>query len=132
MKMSRFFAMAIGVAALAAAATGCVSTPYYPVDTRVTVAENLGRAIFVRDARCAKLDGSPFSTFEATVDNTSHHDIDVEWKVEWLNAYGFKCEGLTSYWQIANVPSHDHAMLRGVAPTQDAVDMRIYIRRLTR
>ena len=131
MKLGSFFAMAVAAAAMVAAA-GCASTPYYPSDTRVTVAENLGRSIYVRDARCAKLAGSPFATFQATVVNVTHRPIDVEWKVEWLDASGFACEGLTSYWQTANVAPMDHAALKGVAPTQDAVDMRIYVRRLAR
>ncbi len=129
---TRLIASAMAVAALALFGAGCASTPYYPMDTRVTVAENLGRDIYVRDARCAKIQGSAFATFQATVVNVSHHTVNVEWKVEWMDASGFAIEGLVSTWQRAAIAPMDHCALKGVAPHPDAVDMRFYVRRLTR
>ena len=123
----------LATAAVAAAlSAGCVSTPYYPSDTRVTLAENLGTDIYVRDARCAKINGSDFATFQATVVNNAMHEVWVEYKVDWLDAAGFEIPGLVSTWQNAAIAPKDHKGLRGVAPTRDAVDMRIYMRRLRR
>ena len=129
MDIRRSIAIAALALAGAVAGAGCASTPYYPADTRVTVAEDLGTSVFVRDARCAKIMGSDFATFQATVVNNAYRPIDVDWKVEWLEATGFAVEGLTSTWQCASIAPKDHRALKGVAPTPEAVDMRFYVRR---
>lgn len=60
--------MMIGVAS--AVLAGCVSAPMPPQDTRVTVAEDVRRDLYVTDVRCSKGNGE-FYVFRANVVNNS-------------------------------------------------------------
>ena len=116
----------------AALLAGCTSTAIYPVDTRVTVAEDLATDVFVRDVRCAKGEGSDFAMFQATLVNNATRTVSVEWRVDWMDAAGFAVASDTEIWRIAAIPPKAHTSLQCVAPTPKAADMRFYVRRLRR
>lgn len=116
-------------AALAGLVAGCVSYNAPPIDRRVTIAEDLGTAVFVTDARCAK-GASSYATFQANVVNNTSHDLGVEWKVVWLDADGIAIDSLTSTWNKLVLPPKGIQALKGTAPRPDAADMLFYVRRL--
>ena len=126
MKINR---KSIVAAVLAVLAVGCVSYHTPPMDRRVTVAEDLGTAVWVTDVRCAK-GTSPYATFQANVVNNTSHDLGVEWKVVWLDANGVTIDSLVSTWNKIMLAPKDIQALKGTAPRPDAADMLFYVRRL--
>ena len=116
-------------AALAGLVAGCVSYHTPPMDRRVTIAEDLGTAVWVTDVRCAK-GTSPYATFQANVVNNTSHDLGVEWKVVWLDANGITIDSLVSTWNKVMLAPKDIQALKGTAPRPDAADMLFYVRRL--
>ena len=117
------------VAALAGLVAGCVSYHTPPMDRRVTIAEDLGTAVWVTDVRCAK-GASSYATFQANVVNNTSHDLGVEWKVVWLDANGVTIDSLVSTWNKVMLAPKDIQALKGTAPRPDAADMLFYVRRL--
>ena len=126
MKINR---KSIVAAVLAVLAVGCVSYHTPPMDRRVTVAEDLGTAVWVTDVRCAK-GSSPYATFQANVVNNTSYDLGVEWKVVWLDANGVTIDSLVSTWNKVMLAPKDIQALKGTAPRPDAADMLFYVRRL--
>ncbi len=126
MKINR---KSIVAAVLAVLAVGCVSYHTPPMDRRVTVAEDLGTAVWVTDVRCAK-GTSPYATFQANVVNNTSYDLGVEWKVVWLDANGVTIDSLVSTWNKVMLAPKDIQALKGTAPRPDAADMLFYVRRL--
>lgn len=120
-----------GAVALCAAFAGCVSTPYPPIDRRVTIAENISGDIVVSDVRCTKGKTDHF-TFQANVVNVTSHELWLDWKVVWLNAEGMEIDSIVSTWSSAAIAPKDIKALTGTAPHPDAVDMRFYVRRTVR
>lgn len=108
---------------------GCVATRMPPVDRRVTVAEDLGCAVYVTDVRCAK-GSSSYATFQANVVNNTSHDLGVEYKVVWLDANGITIDSLVSSWNKVMLAPKDIRALKCTAPRTDAADMLFYVRRL--
>ena len=119
--------MTIGV--VSAVLAGCVSAPLPPLDTRVTVAEDVRRNLYVTDVRCTKGNGE-FYVFQANVVNNSRHDIALEYKVQWLDRDGIAIDSVVSGWQKALVAAKDIRGLKATAPRRDAADMRFYVRRM--
>ena len=117
------------VAALAGLVAGCVSYHTPPIDRRVTIAEDLGTAVWVTDVRCAK-GTRPYATFQASVVNNTSHVLGVEWKVVWLDANGITIDSLVSTWNKVMLAPKDIQALKGTAPRPDAADMLFYVRRL--
>ena len=117
------------VAALAGLVAGCISYHTPPMDRRVTIAEDLGTAVWVTDVRCAK-GASPYATFQANVVNNTSYDLGVEWKVVWLDANGVTIDSLVSTWNKVMLAPRDIQALKGTAPRPDAADMLFYVRRL--
>ena len=107
---------------------GCVATNLPPADRRVTIAEDLGTAVFVTDVRCAK-GTSAFYTFQANVVNNLAHELWVEYKVVWVDADGMAIEPNAVWRQTALMPKEVKA-LQATAPRPDAVDMLFYVRRM--
>ena len=117
---------------LAVAATGCISrAPVPPMDTRVTIAEDLTDDIYVTDVRCTK-GNSDFLTFQANLVNNLHSPLAVEWKVQWLDADGLEIESYVSTWNALVIQPNEIRGLKGTAPKSDAADMRFYARRAKR
>ncbi len=119
--------MTIGV--VSAVLAGCVSAPLPPLDTRVTVAEDVRGDLYVTDVRCTKGNGE-FYVFQANVVNNSRHDIALEYKVQWLDRDGIAIDSVVSGWQKALVAAKDIRGLKATAPRRDAADMRFYVRRM--
>ena len=108
--------------------TGCVATPTPPVDTRVTIAPNLGRVMQVTDVRCTKGSGT-YYTFQANIVNNTHSELCVQWKVQWLDEEGMEIDSLVSTWNSLALQPFEIRALKGTAPSPEAVDMRFYVRR---
>ena len=121
--------MMIVFAAAAASLVGCVSVPVPPMDSRVTVAPNLGNKLYVTDVRCAK-GSSEYLTFQANVVNNTRSELRVQWKVQWLDADGMEIESAVSTWNDVAVQPFDIKGLKGTAPRADAADMRFYVREM--
>ncbi len=119
--------MTIGV--VSAVLAGCVSTPMPPQDTRVTVAEDVRRDLYVTDVRCSKGNGE-FYVFQANVVNNSRQELALEYKVQWLDRDGIAIDSIVSGWQKASVAAKDIRGLKATAPRRDAADMRFYVRRM--
>lgn len=114
---------------VSAVLTGCVSAPLPPLDTRVTVAEDVRRDLYVTDVRCSKGNGE-FYVFQANVVNNSRTDIALEYKVQWLDRDGIAIDSIVSGWQKALVAAKEIRGLKATAPRRDAADMRFYVRRM--
>ena len=117
--------LAVGATALA----GCISSPIPPMDTRVTIAPNLGAKLYVTDVRCAKGTGD-YLTFQANVVNNTRSELRVQWKVQWLDADGIEIDSLVSSWNSVAIQPFDMKGLKGTAPRTDAADMRFYVREM--
>lgn len=116
-------------AAIAAIMTGCVSTPIPPMDTRVTIAPNLGQKMYVTDVRCAK-GNSDFLTLQVNAVNNTRSELRVQWKVVWLDSDGMEIDSLVSSWNSLALQPHEIRGLKGTAPRVDAADMRFYARQM--
>ena len=116
-------------AALAGLVAGCVSYHTPPMDRRVTVAPDMGAAVWVTDVRLAKGPSSHF-TLQANVVNNTSHDLGVEYKVVWLDANGITIDSLVSTWNKVMLAPKDIQALKGTSSSMDAADMLFYVRRL--
>ena len=112
---------------LVIACAGCVHTPEAPLDARVTLAPGLGRSIYVTSVRCVK-GSSGFYNFQANVSNNARSQARLEYKVQWLDADGLEIESALSTWQIMAIQPMEIKGLSAVAPSQEAVDFRFYVR----
>ncbi len=121
----------MGMIALGATFAGCVATQVYPVDRRVTIAENITGDVYVTDVRCTK-GGSDHLTFQANVVNLTAREQWVDWKVVWLDAEGMEIDSIVSTWSNAAIAPKDIRGLKGTAPHPAAADMRFYLRRTVR
>lgn len=117
----------LGLVVGAVALTGCISAPMSPMDSRVTVAPNLGNKLYVTDVRCAK-GSSEYLTFQANVVNNTGSELMVQWKVQWLDADGIEIDSAVCTWSDAAIQPYDIKGMKGTAPRKDAVDMRFYVR----
>lgn len=125
MKKMMMMLFAAGVAVF----TGCVSAPVPPMDSRVTIAPNLGQQLYVTDVRCAK-GSSQYLTFQANVVNNTDSELRVQWKVQWLDPDGMEIDSLVSSWNSLAIQPYDIKGLKGTAPRTDAADMRFYVREM--
>lgn len=122
----------IVLAFAAVALFGCISRQQVDsqedLDTRVTVGPDLSHDVFVRDVRCTKGSGL-FYAFQANLVNRNASDLPVEWKVQWLDQDGIEIDSVVSTWNALMLSGYEIRGLKGVAPRQDAADMRFYVRR---
>ena len=125
--MNKLFMMMI--AAVAAFATGCVATPVPPMDTRVTIAPDLGHKLFVTDVRCTK-GSSDFLTLQVNTVNNTGSELRVQWKVVWLDPEGIEIDSVSSTWNSLALQPYEIRGLKSVAPRTNAADMRFYARRM--
>lgn len=121
--------MMIILAAGASALIGCISSPVPPMDSRVTIAPNLGAKLYVTDVRCAK-GTSQYLTFQANVVNNTDSELRVQWKVQWLDPDGMEIDSLVSSWNSVAIQPFDIKGLKGTAPRANAADMRFYVREM--
>ena len=118
----------------AGVAAGCAMSPDLadsPVDRRVTLAADLASDVVVTDLRCVR-GPSGHMELQANVVNNLAEDCGVEWRIVWLDAAGLEIESVVSNWAKRMVSAKDIAEIRGVSPSQNAVDFRFHLRRLRR
>ena len=112
--------------ALAGLVAGCVSYHTPPMDRRVTVAPDLGTAVWVTDVRLAKGPSSHF-TMQANVVNNTYGDVRMEYRVDWLDATGTVIPSVVSTWQPMSAAAREVVPLQATAPSPAAVDFRFYV-----
>lgn len=123
MKISRKCFLA---AALAGLVAGCISYHTPPMDRRVTVAPDLGTAVWVTDVRLAKGPSSHF-TLQANVVNNTYGDVRMEYRVDWMDATGTVIPSVVSTWQPMSAAAREVVALQATAPSPAAVDFRLYV-----
>lgn len=114
------------VAALAGLVAGCVSYHTPPMDRRVTVAPDLGTAVWVTDVRLTKGPSSHF-TMQANVVNNTYGDVRMEYRVDWLDVTGSAIPSVVSTWQPMSAAPREVVPLQATAPSPAAVDFRFYV-----
>ena len=123
MKINRkSFVMAV----LGGLMAGCVSYHTPPMDRRVTVAPDLGTAVWVTDVRLTKT-GSQHFTMQANVVNNTHGTVRMEYRVDWLDATGSAIPSVVSTWLPMSVAAREVVPLQATAPSPEAVDFRFYL-----
>ena len=123
MKMNRKSFLA---AALVGLVAGCISYHTPPMDRRVTVAPDLGAAVWVTDVRLAKGPSSHF-TLQANVVNNTSGVVRMEYRVDWLDATGSAIPSVVSTWQPMSAAAREVVPLQATAPSPEAVDFRFYV-----
>ena len=123
MKMNRKSFLA---AALVGLVAGCISYHTPPMDRRVTVAPDLGTAVWVTDVRLAKGPSSHF-TMQANVVNNTDGVMRMEYRVDWLYATGSAIPSVVSTWQPMSAAAREVVPLQATAPAPEAVDFRFYV-----
>lgn len=114
------------LAALAGLTVGCVSYHTPPMDRRVTVAPDLGNAVWVTDVRMAKGASSHY-TLQANVVNNTGGVIRMEYRVDWLDSTGSALPSVVSTWMPMSAAAREVVPLQATAPSPDAVDFRFYL-----
>lgn len=122
----RGFASLVLSGALASIVAGCVSCHTPPMDRRVTVAPDLGSAVWVTDVRMSRV-GSQHCTLQANIVNNTGSVVRMEYKVVWLDSTGTQFDSVVSGWQPASAAARDVVGLVATAPSPDAVDFRLYV-----
>lgn len=118
-------ALLLGLAAGICCA-GCVSYHTPPMDRRVTVAPELGTAIWVTDVRLTRAQ-SQHLTMQANVVNNTSGVVQMEYKTVWLDAAGAQIDSIVSSWQPMSAAPRDVVGLTATAPGPEAVDFRFYV-----
>ena len=113
-------------AALVGLVAGCISYHTPPMDRRVTVAPDLGAAVWVTDVRLAKGPSSHF-TLQANVVNNTGGVVRMEYRVDWLDATGSAIPSVVSTWQPMSAAAREVVPLQATAPSPEAVDFRFYV-----
>ena len=113
-------------AALVGLVAGCISYHTPPMDRRVTVAPDLGTAVWVTDVRLAKGPSSHF-TLQANVVNNTGGVVRMEYRVDWLDATGSAIPSVVSTWQPMSAAAREVVPLQATAPSPEAVDFRFYV-----
>lgn len=111
---------------LAGALAGCVSYHTPPADRRVTVAPDLGTAVWVTDVRLV-VAPQRHAQLQANVANNTDHVVRLEYRAEWLDANGVAFDSVTSTWLPISAAPRDVVPLRLTAPDARAVDFRLYV-----
>ena len=114
------------VAALAGLVAGCISYHTPPMDRRVTVAPDLGTAVWVTDVRLMKGPSSHF-TMQANVVNNTDGVVRMEYRVDWMDATGTIIPSVVSTWQPMSAAAREVVPLQATAPSPEAVDFRFYV-----
>jgi len=119
--------LAVAVLTLAFLGTGCVVSPVRYSDSRVTVASELGRKVWVTDVRLLPGEGS-HRTLQVNVVNSTRDVTRLEYKVVWMDATGLEIPSVVSTWQADSLSGLEIRNLRATAPSPQAVDFRFYVK----
>ena len=122
----RMFSKTLFGGMLAGLLAGCISYHTPPMDRRVTVAPELGTAVWVTDVRLSR-GTSQHLTLQANVVNNTSGVVRMEYRVDWLDATGSAIPSVVSTWQPMSAAPREIVPLAGTAPRTDAVDFRIYV-----
>jgi len=117
--------------AAAALLGGCASTTVPPADMRVTIAADLADDIQVVGLKCVR-DAGGYLELQSTLVNRKATDCEIEWRVAWLGADGLEIPSAVSNWSKRMLSANDVGGMRNVAPSKDAVDFRLNLRRMRR
>ena len=120
------FCRSVLFATLAVLMAGCVSYHTQPMDRRVTVAPDFGSDVWVTDIRMAKGVSSHY-TLQANVVNNTDDLLQMEYRVDWLDATGSAIPSVVSTWQPMSAAAREVVPLQAAAPSPDAVDFRFYV-----
>ncbi|MFM7800037.1 MAG: YcfL family protein [Planctomycetota bacterium] len=125
-------------ALLAAGLAGCgtvntTSTRNRPADTAVdakTRVNDLLQQIFLtaKEVRMSRTKGGPYEV-QVDVENNGFEYRSFAYRFDWVDAAGNVLASQTSVWKSTNVPAGGATVIRAVAPTDDAADFRLQIRR---
>jgi uncharacterized protein YcfL len=133
--MNRPLAIAAAVAALLAACgtVNTTSTRSAPADSAVearTRVNDLLQQIFLtaKEVRMNRTKGGPMEV-QVDVENNGFMYRTFAYRFDWVDAAGNVIASQTSVWKSTNVPSGGSTVIRSVAPTDDATDFRLQIRR---
>lgn len=118
--------------------TGCgtvntTSTRTGPADSAVeatTKVNNLLQQIFLtaKEVRMNRTKGGPMEV-QVDVENNGFSYKTFAYRFDWVDAKGNVIESQTSVWKSTNVPSGGSTVIRSVAPSEDATDFRLQVRR---
>ena len=133
---ARLAALFAGVALAAAPGCGTVnttSTRTAPADSAVdakTRVNDLLQEIFLtaKEVRMNRTKGGPMEV-QVDVENNGFSYRTFAYRFDWVDASGNVLQSQTSVWKSTNVPSGGSTVIRSVAPTDDATDFRLQIRR---
>ena len=118
--------------------TGCgtvntTSTRTGPADSAVeatTKVNNLLQQIFLtaKEVRMNRTKGGPMEV-QVDVENNGFQYRSFAYRFDWVDASGNVISSMQSQWKSTNVPSGGSTVIRSVAPTDDAKDFRLQVRR---
>lgn len=109
------------------------STRTGPADSAVeatTKVNNLLQQIFLtaKEVRMNRTKGGPMEV-QVDVENNGFSYKTFAYRFDWVDAKGNVIESQTSVWKSTNVPSGGSTVIRSVAPSEDATDFRLQVRR---
>jgi uncharacterized protein YcfL len=126
--------LALVAAALAACGTvNTTSTRTAPATSAVdatTRVNDLLQQIFLtaKEVRMNRTKGGPMEV-QVDVENNGFQYRSFAYRFDWVDAAGNVIASQTSVWKSTNVPSGGSTVIRSVAPTEEAADFRLQIRR---
>ena len=129
-------AAALAAIAAALAACGTVNTtstrtgPSTSAVDATTRVNDLLQQIFLtaKEVRMSRTKGGPMEV-QVDVENNGFSYRSFAYRFDWVDAAGNVLASQTSVWKSTNVPSGGSTVIRSVAPTDDAADFRLQIRR---
>ena len=135
-RTARLAALAACLALAAIAGCGTVnttSTRTAPADSAVdakTRVNDLLQELFLtaKEVRMNRTKGGPMEV-QVDVENNGFSYRTFAYRFDWVDASGNVLQSQTSVWKSTNVPSGGSTVIRSVAPTDDAADFRLQIRR---
>ena len=135
MKTTRFlvFASFAGAVLAACGTVNTTSTRTGPADSAVpahTQVNDLLQQIFLtaKEVRMNRTKGGPMEV-QVDVENNGFQYRSFAYRFDWVDASGNVIASQQSQWKSTNVPSGGSTVIRSVAPTDDAKDFRLQVRR---
>ena len=120
----------VGIALFLMLLVSCASLP--PVDSRITMTDGLQRKIAVTNLVFTDETAAGLYVIQADFENLTSKELPLEWKVQWLNDQGLEVETLMASWRKVTLAAHETKGMKAIAPTMDAVQWRMLVRKNTR
>ena len=123
------------MAALLAAGCGSVNTTYTrttPADSAIlaqTRVNDLFQQFFLtaKEVRMNRTKGGPMEV-QIDVENNGFDYKTFSYRFDWVDTAGNVIPSQLSVWKVSNVPSGGSAVIRAIAPSDDASDFRLQLR----